>query len=498
MKKLLPIVVCSLLISACNQTHFDTIIRHAQVVDGNGQPSFIGDVGINADTIAAVGDLSKATTQNEIDATGLALSPGFIDTHSHHDRSMFEGRDILALTSQGVTTMIVGQDGGSQFPITRLMSKLDSAPVAINVGSYTGHNTLRRMVLGKKYQREATQGEIDQMKKMLEQDLEQGSLGLSTGLEYDPGIYSNEDEVVQLTAVVARYGGRYISHMRSEDRYFWNSLKEIINIGKQTGVPVQISHAKLAMKSLWGQSAKMITLLDSARAAGVDITADIYPYPYWQSTMTVLFPERNFKDRGEANFALTELTTPEGVLIGDYSPIPEYVGKTLAEVALIRKTDPEQTLMDLIDIVEKQEGDESIIVTSMDENDIKRIMKWPYSNICSDGTTEGLHPRGHGTFTKILRHYVREEHTLTLEEAIHKMTKQAAINLNLKKRGEIKPGYYADLVLFDPNTVADQATSRQPHALSVGISRVIVNGVEVLNENGSTHQFPGRTLERTE
>ncbi|MCB0491207.1 MAG: D-aminoacylase [Cyclobacteriaceae bacterium] len=496
MKKLLSLTLCSLLIGACSQNRFDVIIRNAQVIDGSGSPSFIGDVGFNADTIAAVGDLSKAISEKEINATGLVLAPGFIDTHSHHDRGMFESRDLLALTSQGVTTMIVGQDGGSQFPLTKLTSRLDSTPVAINVGSYTGHNTLRRMVLGEKYQREATQEEVDQMKKMLAQDMKSGSLGLSTGLEYDPGIYSNKKEVLELADIVAQYNGRYISHMRSEDRYFWDALKEIINIGKQSGVPVQISHAKLAMKSLWGQSNKVIEILDSARNSGIDITADIYPYPYWQSTMTVLFPERNFKDRAAASFALSELTTPEGVLIGDYSPISEYIGKTLAEVASIRKTDPVQTLMDLIEIVEKQDGDESIIATSMTEEDIKRIMKWPYTNICSDGTTEGLHPRGHGSFTKILRHYVNEEHTLSLEEAIHKMTQQAATNLNLKKIGEIKPGYYADLVLFDPVSVADKATSDQPHALSTGIMSVIVNGVEVLNESGSTHQFSGRTIRR--
>jgi len=498
MKKLLFLTICSLLIGACNESRFDVIIRNAQIIDGSGEALFVGDVGINADTIAAVGNLSKAVAEREINASGLVLSPGFIDTHSHHDWGMFEERDLLALTSQGVTTMIVGQDGGSQFPLTRLMSKLDSTPVATNVGSYTGHNTLRRIVLGEKYQREATKEEEDQMKEMLERDLKAGSLGLSTGLEYDPGIYSNQNEVLELANVVAQYKGRYISHMRSEDRYFWDALREIINIGKQRGVPVQISHAKLAMKSLWGQSDKVLGILDSARDAGIDITADIYPYPYWQSTMTVLFPERNFKDRQAASFALTELTTPEGVLIGDYSPIPEYVGKTLAEVAVIRKTDPVQTLMDLIEIVEEQEGDESIIATSMTEGDIKQIMKWPYTNICSDGTLEGLHPRGHGSFTKILRHYVREEQTLSLEEAIHKMTKQAALNLNLKRIGEIQPGYFADLVLFDPNTVADQATSEHPHALSVGINRVIVSGIEVLNENGATGQFPGRTIRRAE
>lgn len=497
MKKFLLLSAYALLIGACTQSRFDVIIRNAQIVDGSGSPSFIGDVGFNADTIAAVGDLSKAVSQKEIDGSGFVLAPGFIDTHSHHDRGMFEKRDMLALTSQGVTTMIVGQDGGSQFPLTRLTHQLDSTPVSINVGSYTGHNTIRRMVLGEKYQREATQEEVVQMEEMLERDLKLGSLGLSTGLEYDPGIYSNRSEVLALANVLAEHKGRYISHMRSEDRYFWEALEEIINIGKQSGVPVQISHAKLAMKSLWGQSDKVIHILDSARNAGIDITADIYPYPYWQSTMTVLFPERNFKDKAAANYALSELTTPEGVLIGDYSPIPEYVGKTLAEVASIRKTDPAQTLMDLIAIVEKQQGDESIIATSMTEEDIKRIIQWPYTNICSDGTTEGLHPRGHGSFTKILRHYVNEEQSLSLEEAIHKMTQQAATNLNLKKIGEIKPGYYADLVLFDPVTVADHATSDHPHALSTGIIKVIVNGIEVLNENGPTQQFSGRTIRRT-
>lgn len=496
MNKLLCILLGSLSLGACNKIRYDVIIKHATVIDGSGQSQFKADVGINADTIAFVGDLSKAEAKKEIDAEGLVLAPGFIDTHSHHSRGMFENRDMVALASQGATTMIVGQDGGSEYPISKFFHQLDSTPVAINVGSYTGHNSLRRMALGEQYQRLSTQAEIDQMGAMLKEDLEAGSLGISTGLEYDPGIYSNADEILQLTKMVAPFGGRYISHIRSEDRYFWKALEEIINIGKETGVPVQLSHAKLAMKGLWGQADQMIKKLDSARAQGINITADIYPYRYWQSTMTVLFPERNFKDRKAATFALTELTTPEGVLIGNYSPIPEYIGKTLAEVALMRKTDPVQTLIDLIAIVEKENGDESIIATSMIEEDIKKIMQWPFTNICSDGNSDGLHPRGHGSFTKILRFYVREEKTLTLEEAIHKMTKQAADNLNLDKIGEIKPGNYADLVLFDPNEVADHANSDQPHALSTGINRVMVNGVDVFIDGNSTHQLAGRTIRR--
>lgn len=496
MNKLLSILLCSILISACNQNRYDVIIRNALVVDGSGAVGYQADVGINADTIAIIGDLSKAVSTHVIDASGLVLAPGFIDTHSHHDRGMFDNADMIALTSQGVTTMIVGQDGGSHVPLSNFLNQLDSMPVAINVGSYTGHNSLRKIVLGEKYQRQSTQEEVDQMIALLKKDLETGSLGLSTGLEYDPGIYSNEEEVVELAKTLVPYKGRYISHMRSEDRYFWKALQEIINIGKQTGVPVQISHAKLAMKSLWGQSEKMIKLLDSARAQGIEITADIYPYPYWQSTMTVLFPARDFNDRKSAAFALSELTTPEGVLIGDFSPQKEYIGKTLAEVAALRNADPVQTLMDLIAMVEREDGDESIIATSMTEEDIKRIMRWPYTNICSDGTSEGLHPRGHGSFTKILRQYVREEKLLTLEEAVHKMTKQAADNLNLKKVGEIKQGYFADLVLFDSERISDLATSDQPHALSTGISRVMVSGKEVYWDGKATHEYPGRTIRR--
>ena len=490
-------ILLVILFTSCTKDKYDVIIRNGNIVDGTGKVSFIGDVGINKDMIAFVGDLSKAVGVKEIDATGLVVSPGFIDTHSHHDRGMFEERDLLALTSQGVTTMIVGQDGGSQFPIVKFFENLDSVPVALNVGSYTGHNSLRRIALGEQYQRLSTQEEMDQMSKMLKDDMEAGSLGLSTGLEYDPGVYSNAAEIVQLVNVLAPYGGCYISHIRSEDRNFWKALEEIINIGKQTGVPVQISHAKLAMKSLWGQSRKMIQILDSARSYGVKITADIYPYVNWQSSMrSVFFPERNYKDREEAIFALSELTTAEGVILNNYSPMPEYAGKTLAEISVIRTTDPVQTLLDLVDIVEKEDGDESIIATSMTEADIKRIMNWPYANICSDGNSDGLHPRGHGSFTKVLRYYVKELNSLSLQEAVHKMTQQAAENLNLEKLGVISPGNYADLVIFEFATVADHATSDRPHALSTGIKRVFVNGVEVLIDGNPTHNFPGRIVRR--
>jgi N-acyl-D-amino-acid deacylase len=334
------------------------------------------------------------------------------------------------------------------------------------------------------------------MKVMLKQDMEAGALGLSTGLEYDPGIFSDPEEVIELSKLTAELGGRYISHIRSEDRYFWKALDEIINIGGVTKMPVQISHTKLAMRNIWGQSDKLLKKLDSARAAGIQLTADVYPYAYWQSTMTVLFPDRDFKNRKTAEFALTEITTPEGVLLGNYSPDTTYIGKTLAEISVLRKTDAPKTLMDLIAEIETKNGDESIIATSMMEKDIAAIMKWPYTNICSDGSGVGRHPRGYGAFTKILRQYVREEKVLSLEEAISKMTSLSADNLGINKRGRIAIGQFADLVLFDPATVADMATPKKPQLQSVGIEKVWVNGKVVYSQGKTASIYPGRVIRR--
>ncbi len=496
MKKLSVIIFISALVLSCQHQKFDFIIRSALVYDGSGNASYKADIGINADTIAYIGDLSKAISTNEVDAKGLALSPGFIDTHSHHSRGMFEIRDMPSCVSQGITTIVVGQDGGSYFPLSDFFKKIEKTPVAINVASYSGHNTLRDSVIIGDYKRFCTPVEIEQMKVMLRQDMDAGALGLSTGLEYDPGIFSDPAEVMELAKLTSELGGRYISHIRSEDRFFWTALDEILNIGSVTKMPVQISHAKLAMKSIWGQSEKLIRILDSARAAGVQLTADLYPYAYWQSTMTVLFTDRDFKNRKTAEFALNEITTPEGVLLGDYSPDTSYVGKTLADISSLRKTDAPKTLMDLIAEIESTNGDESIIATSMMEQDIAAIMKWPYTNICSDGSGVGRHPRGYGAFTKVLRQYVREEKILTLEEAIRKMTSLSADNLGLEKRGRIAVGQFADLVLFDPEKVADLATPKKPQLQSVGIEKVWVNGKEVYSQGKTVSVYPGKVIRR--
>ncbi len=495
--KYLAFILLALSWFSCKQKKYDVIIRGGMVYDGSGTKGTITDIAINADTIAAIGDLSEMRTDNSIDATGMTLSPGFIDAHSHHDWGMWKMKDMPACVSQGITTIVVGQDGGSHFPLSDFFKKIENDPVAVNIASYSGHNTLRDSVIAGDFKRFCTPEEIANMKKMLEMDMQAGALGLSTGLEYDPGIFSAQDEVVTLAQVAKDNGGRYISHIRSEDRYYWKAISEIINIGKMTGIPVQISHAKLAMRGIHGQSGKLLSKLDSARSAGINITADVYPYPFWQSTMTVMFPERNFKDMKAAQFALSEVTYPEGVLIGNYTPDTTYIGKTLAEIAYMRKTSPAKTLMDMIAEVEKTHGDESVIVTSMAEGDIAAIMKWPHATICSDGSSGGGHPRGYGAFTRVLHKYVKEDSILTLEEAIHKMTGLTAENLNIKKRGKIEVGSFADLVMFDFEEVSDQSTPQQPHLKSIGIEKVWVNGKEVYAINKSTGAYPGRVIKRS-
>ena len=489
-------------LAACNKEKYDLIVRNAHVISDGLAPGAY-DVAVRADTIAAITTTGKleGVAITEIDAKGLVLAPGFIDTHSHHGSGLRKNPPSEATISQGITTIIVGQDGGSYWPLKNYFQSLADSQVVINVGSYSGHNTLRDYVLGQDFKRKATQPEIDSMKEMLRKDMDAGAFGLSTGLEYDPGIYSTKDEVMQLSKILPAYHGRYISHMRGEDRYFWDALQEIIAIGREAKIPVQVSHFKLAMRSLWGKADSTIRLLDDVRKDGVDITADLYPYTYWSSTIRVLFPERNFSDEKEAAFILKEVTSPEGIIFSNYEPNPEYNGKSLAEVALLANKTPEKMLIELIrrmDQCDKKGGDcsGSIVATSMDEQDVMKLMQWPHTNICSDGSSSGRHPRGFGAFTRVLAHYVREEKKLSLDDAIFKMTALSADQLGIEKRGRIKVGNYADLVLFDPSTVGDQSTIADPKKISNGISHVWVNGVEVFANGKATGKVGGQVILR--
>lgn len=504
MNKLNVLLIAILFISfSCSQKqNYDTIIRNGMIYDGNGSEPYKGDIGIKNDTIAFIGDLSNEKSKNEIDAKGNAVSPGFIDTHSHHAGNIFQHRDCIAAVSQGITTIIIGQDGGSYFPLSDFFQKLADSTVAVNIASYSGHNTIRDSILGKNYKRIATQDEIEKMKLLLNQDMEAGAFGFSTGLEYDPGIYSANDEVLQLAKEITPYRGRYISHIRSEDRYYWKAIDEIINIGKEAKIPVQVSHIKLAMHNIWGKADSLLNIFDNARKNGIDITADIYPYAFWNSTIKVLFPDRNFNDEKEAELILKEITLPEDIILGSYEVQPEYAGKSLAEIAKLENKTAARMLVELIARIDEwekknnRECQENIMATSMSDTDIKKLMQWPHTNICSDGSSAGTHPRGYGAFTRVLGKYAREEKTLSFSDAIQKMTGLSAKHMGIKKRGLIKTGYFADLVIFNPETVKDQATISEPHKISEGIEKVFVNGIIVFENKKTTGANPGKIIKR--
>ena len=470
-----------------------TLIKRARVLDGTSSPVRPADVRLQNDRITAVGDLRQAPGDRVVDADGLVLAPGFIDTHSHHDRGLDTGRDALAMVSQGVTTIVVGQDGGGT-DLAGLFARLDSHPASVNVASYAGHGAIRGKVMGNEFARQATAAEIERMKALVKTEMDAGALGLSTGLEYDPGIYSSRDEVLALAKVAADAGGRYISHIRSEDRWFWDAIDEVVAIGRVNKMPVQVSHIKLGMHDLWGQADKLIGVLNAARSEGIQLTADIYPYTYWQSNLGVLFPKRNFSDEEETAFVLAHVSLASDIIFNRSPSHPEYVGKTLAQVAQMHGVTDARALMSIL----AEPGGEStgIVAKGMADADVERLMQWPFANVCSDGQSFGLHPRGFGSFAKVLGPYVRDRKLFPIEEAVRKMSSLAAANVGIVNRGRIAPGFFADLVLFDPATVADRADFGSAQAQAVGVRTVWVNGQVVFEKGMPTAVYSGRALRR--
>jgi N-acyl-D-amino-acid deacylase len=478
------------------------VIVNVSIVDGTGAPARKGAVRIADDRILDVGDVTPGQTEIVIDGGGMTLAPGFIDTHSHHDEDIADSPDLLAATSQGITTIIIGQDGTSQSPLRELYAKLEKSPAAVNIGSFSGHNTLREQRMGAA-RRPATEEEIARMSQLLEDDMAAGAFGFSTGLEYQSGSFSTPAEVLALAQVSARLGGRYASHIRDEEGGVMSALQEVIDVGRHTGAPVHVSHLKIAARKLWGSADKVLALLNEARASGVDITADVYPYTYWQSTMRVLFTNDVYDDRKNLAATLQQSTPPDGLYFARYSPDPSIVGSTLAELAKERGKSAVDVYLDLMKKAidyqvahPDEERIESVIGFSMREDDVTRLLTWEHTNICSDGSSFG-HPRGYGTFPRVLGHYVREKKALTLERAIHKMSGLPARYLGLKDRGTIAPGARADLVLLDPANVIDRATLQNPSLLSLGIDKVWVNGRLVYQERRSTGAHPGEVLRAT-
>jgi N-acyl-D-amino-acid deacylase len=486
---------------AVPKTH---LIRNVKVIDGTGAPAYAASVRIKDNEIAAIGDLELYKNESFTEGGGQVLSPGFIDSHSHHDWSLLEKPDAIAALNQGITTIVVGQDGGGS-TIDSIEARIKRQPIAVNLATYTGHTMLREKAMGGlrgALFRQATAKEIDSMKVLLHAEMEKGSLGLATGLEYESAFHSRRDEVLQLAKVAAADKGRYISHIRSEDTDLDDALDEIIAIGRECKMPVQISHIKVSIKSKWGYSKQVLAQLQAARGAGIDITADCYPYDFWQSTLRVLFPKHDYANPESAEYAVTDLVDPTGTYLVRYKPNPEYAGRSLTEIAKMRNETPAKALLYLLATVESyeekhpnEENTEGVMGKAMSDADVMNFLAWPHTNICSDGSTDG-HPRGHGAFTRVLARYVRDKKILTLPHAIHKMTALTAEHLGIPNRGIIATGNFADLVLFNPDTVQDNAVIGNNKALSTGIEAVWVNGEMVFKNLASMGKFSGTFLKK--
>ena len=522
LNKIIIILICLALI-ACQKSNpdFDILITGGQIIDGTGSEPYAADLAIKDGRIVKIGDLANKRAQTQIDASGLVVSPGFIDLHTHTDRDLLKFPDIQNYTRQGVTTVLGGNCGGSPYPIGDYLTEATAKGIALNIALLVGHNTIRREIMGT-LNRYSTPEELASMQDLVDQAMHEGAFGMSTGLLYVPGAYSSTKEVVGLADVVARHGGIYATHMRNESAKLMEAMQESIHIGREAGLPVHISHHKAVGKNMWGKSVQTLEMVDAAIAEGLDVTLDQYPYTASSTTLLVLFPAWSLE--GGREKILERLQDPEmrvqikeaiirnivydrgggdpsSVVVSNYEADPFLEGKNLAEITQLRgKTPtPENAAEVLMELIEAGNG--RGIYHCINEEDVQRIMQHPLVMCASDGATQEFghakpHPRNYGTYPRVLGHYVRESGILSLPEAIRKMTSLPAQRLGIINRGILKEGAWADIVLFNPKTVIDKATWMQPHQFPEGIPYVLVNGEMVIQERQWTGTFPGMVLKK--
>jgi N-acyl-D-amino-acid deacylase len=545
------LLLSTILISAIScktKQNYDTIIRNGMIYDGNGGAPYPGDIAINADTIAFIGDLKNSSSKNEINASGLAVTPGFINMLSHAEESLIKDGRSQGDIRQGVTLEVFGE--GSMGPLNVQMKNmmqngqtdikydvgwntlggylewLEKKGVSCNIASFIGTGTVRMFVIGEdNVEPNATQ--MDSMRLLVAQAMEEGAMGITNALIYPPDFFAKTGELVPLAKEAAKYGGMYTSHIRSEGNKLFEAVQELISISKQSGIPVEIYHLKEAGKDNWWKADSLIHVIEEARKNGVPITANMYTYNRSATGLTASFPPtlqdggfeklwKRLQDKSvrvqmkkamNSNAADWENTyyqaggAPGVLLLGfKKDSLRKYIGKTLAEVAMIRGRPAEETAMDLI--VEDSSRIE-VVYSSMDDHNVSKEINLSWVSFGSDeqsSAPEGVflrssaHPRAYGNFARVIGKYARDEKIIKLQDAIFKLSKLPALNLKLQKRGELKTGYYADIVVFDPKTVADHATYEKPLQYATGVADLFVNGVQVLKNGEHTGAKPGRFI----
>jgi N-acyl-D-amino-acid deacylase len=491
---------------------WDLVIRGASIYDGSGSPPIKGDVAINGDRIGAVGAVEGGSSR-EIDARGRAVAPGFIDVHSHDDFAVFITPEMEFKTMQGVTTDVVGNCGLGSSPYRTATSMfasmrnsgsvptwegyagyldtIDRNPPSLNVAVLVGHGSIRHGAMGNA-KREPDDVEFAQMQIWLREALEAGAVGLSTGLIYEPGRYARTEEIIELAREMAETGGLYASHMRNEAGGLLDSIRETIRIGEEAGVPIQISHHKASGRENWGMVRDSLRLIEEARARGLDVTADQYPYTSGSTILAAVLQNGAFDDVADGPMGRVP---GDKVLFASMPQHPEREGMRLKqfcdEWGVSERAAAER-------IIAEEGGDAVVIVETMDEADVRTVMRHPSTMIGSDGIAAGSrpHPRLYGTFPRVLGHYARDERLMSVAQAVHRMTGMPAEKFKLGERGFVRAGYFADLVIFDPASIADLGTYENPRQYPSGLSHVFVNGSAIVADGQHTKARPGRALRR--
>ena len=500
---------------------YDLVIKNGRVVDGTGNPWMYTDVAVQGGKIVRLGTIPASDAKRTIDATGLIVAPGFIDVHAHVESSLGPLPDAPNFIYDGVTTVITGNCGGSDTNLRVYFDTLRLLRTSVNVGSLIGHNSVRQKVM-KMVFREPTTREQTEMESLVEQAMKDGAVGLSTGLIYTPGTYARTPEIVNLAKVAARYGGLYASHIRNEGQNVKQAIEEAIQISREAHLPVEISHFKVATKPLWGKSTETIELVEAARREGLDVTVDQYPYTASSTSLESMLPNWALADGDSAvlvrlhdpasrakirnemleSLAKSQRTSFDYAVIASYKPDTTLNGMNISAInkKLGRKNNPETEADLVMELMEKAKLKRvQMVYHTMSETDVETILRYPNTMVASDAGVarfgSGMpHPRAYGTNARVLGRYVRERHIIPLEEAIRRMTSLPAQRFRLTDRGLLRPGYAADIVVFDEKTVADKATYDQPHAYTTGISWVIVNGTPVVENSQHNGQRPGQLL----